>query len=124
MTPLVIGLAAVVMVILIAVVIGMRYVRNEERADLADREEDGGRTEEGARQDQGQADSGMAPGRTAAGAAAAARPRAGARRGSGAPASAMSVLAAARIAAMPPRTTVRMTGGMTWPAARPRAWWP
>ena len=45
MTPLVIGLAAVVMVILIAVVIGMRYVRNEERADLADREEDGGRTE-------------------------------------------------------------------------------
>lgn len=45
MTPLVIGLAAVVMVILIVVVIGMRYVRNEERADLADREADGGRTE-------------------------------------------------------------------------------
>ena len=38
MTPLVIGLATVVMVILIAVAIGMRYVRNEERADLADRE--------------------------------------------------------------------------------------
>jgi hypothetical protein len=45
MTPLVIGLAAVVMVILIAVAVGMRYVRNEERADLADREEDGGRTD-------------------------------------------------------------------------------
>jgi hypothetical protein len=45
MTPLVIGLAAVVMVILIVVAVGMRYVRNEERADLADREENGGRTE-------------------------------------------------------------------------------
>lgn len=45
MTPLVIGLAAVVMVILIVVAVGMRYVRNEERANLADSEEDGGRTE-------------------------------------------------------------------------------
>jgi hypothetical protein len=45
MTPLVIGLAAVVMVILIAAAVGMRYVRNEERADLADRELDGGRTD-------------------------------------------------------------------------------
>jgi hypothetical protein len=40
MTPLVIGLAAVVLVILIAVAVGMRYVRNEERADLADRDGD------------------------------------------------------------------------------------
>jgi hypothetical protein len=40
MTPLVIGLAAVVLVILIAVAVGMRYVRNEERADLADRHGD------------------------------------------------------------------------------------
>jgi len=45
MTPLVIGLAAVVVVILIVVAVGMRYVRNEERADLADREDGGGRTE-------------------------------------------------------------------------------
>src|ERR1039457_4968189 len=45
MTPLVIGLAAVVMVILIVVAVGMRYVRNEERANLADSEEDGGGAE-------------------------------------------------------------------------------
>ena len=45
MTPLVIGLAAVVLVILIAVAVGMRYVRNEERADLADRHGDRSRPE-------------------------------------------------------------------------------
>lgn len=49
MLPLVIGLAAVVLVIIIAVAVGMRYVRNEERADLADREEDRGRPAEGDR---------------------------------------------------------------------------
>jgi hypothetical protein len=36
MTPLLIGLASVVVVILIAVAVGMRHVRNEERADLDD----------------------------------------------------------------------------------------
>ncbi len=36
MTPLLIGLASVVVVILIAAAVGMRHVRNEERADLAD----------------------------------------------------------------------------------------
>src|SRR2546428_13695536 len=34
--PILIGLAAVVVVILIAVALGMRHVRNEERADFAD----------------------------------------------------------------------------------------
>lgn len=42
MTPLVIGLAAVVVVILVAVAVGMRHVRNEERAGLADQPGDRG----------------------------------------------------------------------------------
>src|SRR6266545_5799710 len=50
MTPLVIGLAAVVVVILIAVALGMRHVRNEERADFADVPADRGRA--GGRPDQ------------------------------------------------------------------------
>jgi hypothetical protein len=45
MTPLVIGLAAVVVVILIAVALGMRHVRNEERADFADVPADRGRAD-------------------------------------------------------------------------------
>jgi len=37
MTPLVIGLAAVIVVILVAVAVGLRFVRHDERADLAER---------------------------------------------------------------------------------------
>jgi hypothetical protein len=42
MTPLVIGLAAVIVVILVAVAVGLRFVRNDERADLAERPADRG----------------------------------------------------------------------------------
>jgi hypothetical protein len=64
MTPLVIGLAAVVLVILIAVAVGMRYVRNEERADLADRHGDRSRPEA----DRGRSRGRPEPSRRAAGA--------------------------------------------------------
>ena len=63
MTPLVIGLAAVVLVILIAVAVGMRYVRNEERADLADRHGDRSRPEA----DRGRSGGRPEPSRRAAG---------------------------------------------------------
>jgi len=43
MTPLVIGLGIVVVVILIAVAVGLRYVRNDERADFAEASADRGR---------------------------------------------------------------------------------
>ncbi len=57
MTPLVLGLATVVVVILIAVAVGMRHVRNEERADLTDQPADrgtgrGGRDQDWARNGQ------------------------------------------------------------------------
>ena len=42
MTPLVIGLAAVIVVILVAVAVGLRFVRHDERADLAERPADRG----------------------------------------------------------------------------------
>ena len=44
MTPLVIGLAIVVVIILIAVAVGVRHVRNTERADFDDRPPESGTT--------------------------------------------------------------------------------
>jgi hypothetical protein len=73
MTPLLIGLASVVVVILIAVAVGMRHVRNEERADLA--ELPGGSGAANGRHDPDWAPGRRRPGRQPARAAAGARSR-------------------------------------------------
>ena len=75
MTPLVIGLAAVVVVILIAVAVGMRHVRNEERADLDELPADRGTARGGRDQDWARNRQRSRPERLPARAAATARSR-------------------------------------------------
>src|SRR6266571_3476600 len=75
MTPLVIGLAAVVVVILVAVAVGMRHVRNEERADLAEPPGDRGTARRGRDQDWARNRQRSRPERLPARAAATARSR-------------------------------------------------
>ncbi len=99
MTPLVIGLAVAVMVILIAVAVGMRHVRNTERADFGDPTAERGATRSAATR--GRPDPGSdrdrqrpRPDRLPAGAAGASRSRGatelGGRRGDRAAAGAES----------------------------------
>src|SRR6266567_271006 len=75
MTQLVIGLAAVVVVILVAVAVGMRHVRNEERADLAEPPGDRGTARRGRDQDWARNRQRSRPERLPARAAATARSR-------------------------------------------------